>query len=71
MPHDGGIAWFWFMLKLVDRLWAPGSGAVWIAASWLIELAMLWAFTGARFPRTHSLPVPASDIGAPSLSRHQ
>lgn len=67
----GGIAWFWFVLKLVDRLWTPGSGAIWIAASWLIELAMLWAFTGVQFPRTRSLPVPASDIGAPSLSRHQ
>jgi hypothetical protein len=66
-----GVAWFWFMLKGVDHLWAPGGSAVWIAASWLIELAMLCAFTGVRFPHTRSLPVPASDIGAPSLSRHQ
>ena len=68
-----GIAWFWFMLKLIDRLWAPGSSAVWIAASWLIELAMLCAFTGLRFPRIRSsrAPAPAGDTGVPSLSRHQ
>lgn len=46
MVVAGGIAYFWFVLKLVNSLWAPQYGASWIIASWLIELAMLCAFTG-------------------------
>src|SRR5262249_34858238 len=73
MVVAGGIAYFWFALKLVDYLWAPGGSAVWIAASWLIELGILCAFTGVKLPYTRSstAPVPASDTGAPSLYRHQ
>jgi hypothetical protein len=67
----GGIGYFWFFLKLVDRLWGPGGGAVWITASWLVELAMLCAFTGVWSPRTRSLPAMAGDTAAPSLYPHR
>jgi Glycosyltransferase family 87 len=57
----GGIAYFWFVLKLVNSLWAPQFGAPWIITSWLIELAMLCAFTGVSLKsvsgREHALQV--------------
>jgi hypothetical protein len=60
----GGIAYFWFILKLVNTLWAPQVGAAWIVVSWLVELAMLCAFTGVRL-RTRSSLAPAGDTGVP------
>lgn len=67
----GGIAYFWFFLKLIDMIWAPGNGVVWIIASWCVELGMLCAFTGVLLPGTRNSPVPAVDTAVPYPSLRQ
>jgi Glycosyltransferase family 87 len=66
----GGIAYFWFFLKLIDLIWAPANAPTWIIASWLIELGMLCAFTGV-LPGTRNCPARAGDTAVPYPSLRQ
>ena len=66
----GGMAYFGFILKLANNFGWAESGAVWIIVSWLIEFAMLCAFTGV-LPHTRSFLLPVPGTAAPYPYRRQ